>query len=80
MNVALDAKQKAALLAFKQAVKVEGLQEICNRTGLHRQTVQAVISDTAREGSVLLCLDRFAKGQQTKDGVSAADLRDKFRK
>jgi hypothetical protein len=63
MNVALDAKQKAALLAFKQAVKVEGLQEICNRTGLHRQTVQAVISDTAREGSVLLCLDRFSKAK-----------------
>ncbi len=61
--MALDAVQRAALLRLKNAVKTEGLAAFIARTGLHRSTVQAVLSDTARESSVLLALDRFAKAK-----------------
>lgn len=61
--MALDAVQRAALLRLKNAVKTEGLSVFIERTGLHRSTVQAVLSDTARESSVLLALDRFAKAK-----------------
>jgi len=63
MSMALDAGQRAALLKLKAACKAEGLSSFCERTGLHRSTVQAVLSDTARESSILMALDRFAKAK-----------------
>jgi hypothetical protein len=63
MSMALDATQRAALLKLKNACKAEGLSAFVARTGLHRSTLQAVLSDTARESSVLLALDRFSKAK-----------------
>lgn len=59
----LNAAQKAALLKLKTAAREEGLSFFCERTGLHRGSVQAVLSDTAREATVLLALDRFSKAK-----------------
>jgi hypothetical protein len=59
----LDAGQKTLLLKLKQAVKADGITSFCERTGMHRSTVQAVVSDTARYSTVLLALDRFSKAQ-----------------
>jgi hypothetical protein len=59
----LNAAQKAALLKLKASVREEGLAYFCERTGLHRASVQAVLSDTARESTVLLALDRFSKAK-----------------
>lgn len=61
--IGLSGVQKASLLRLKNTVREEGLQSFCERTGLHRASVQAVLSDTARESTVLLALDRFSKAK-----------------
>lgn len=60
----LDAKQKAALSEFAEAVRTYGLPAFCAETKLHRSTVQAVLSGTAREGTILKALDYFEKVQK----------------
>lgn len=59
----LDAKQKAALSEFAEAVKTYGLPAFCEATKLHRSTVQAVLSGTARDSTVLRALDLFEKAK-----------------
>ena len=61
--MALDANQRAALARFKVAARAEGLAAFTARVKMHRNTVQAVLSDTAREASIFLALDRFAKSK-----------------
>lgn len=59
----LDAKQKAALSEFTQAVREHGVSAFCKATGLNRSTVTAVLSGTARHGTVLKALDFFEKAK-----------------
>lgn len=62
--MALDAKQKQQLAAFKKTAKANSINAMCKALSMRRESIIAVLGDCARESTVLLALDRFAKAEE----------------
>ena len=57
----LDAKQMAVIAAVKAAIKQEGVEGYCQRTGNNRGTIAGILSATASLGGYLVTIHKHEK-------------------